>query len=388
MIRQKSPKGFASLCMSELHTRRLREPEQIELDGLAALIKRVPDAIKQAGCSPTVVLWGVELAVEAEKPTDAAKVILLKFLRAKDYTVEAAFEMLVSRLKWQQSFGLDALMEEDFGPSFQGHDSLLGTDVEGRPLMISVFGKMDTEQVFGDAQRFLRWRIQLMERALMRLQPWQLGAAETIVQVHDYADCAVVRKDPRVTEAVKLFTKTMGDNYPEMKGRTIFINFPALFGTLFAAMSPFIPEKTRSKFVMFGPVSPSSGALLEYIPPHWLPERYGGLLSGATDKGVIPAEVLTIEAGEAAMRQVTVTAEGGGSVHVVMRLLDKDIRIEIAAAPLGVSADVSSVPSLLAAEQSVVSLKIVAAPGARLTFTFDNTYSRFTKKTLLFGVAA
>ena len=71
-----------------------------------------------------------------------------------------------------------------------------------------------------------------------------------------------------------------------------------------------------------------------------------------------------------------------------MRVLDKDVRIDASAAPLGVSADLSAVPSLLTAEQSVVAFTVVAAPGARLTFTFDNTYSWVSKKTVLFGAGA
>ena len=247
-----------------LLTRRRREPEEHENIALQALIPRIPIAIEQAGCKPDVKLWGVSLAAEADRGSDAAKVVLLKFLRAKDYNVDAAFEMLMARLEWQRTFRLDELLEkEDFGTAFEGHDTILGEDVQGRPLIISVFATMDTEVVFGDPQRFLRWRVQLMERALAKLQPWALGAPETLVQIHDYLDCAVLRKDPRVTEAVKLFTKTMGDNYPEMKGKTIFINFPTIFGALFAALSPFIPEKTRAKFVMLGPVDPSRGARRE-----------------------------------------------------------------------------------------------------------------------------
>ena len=58
----------------------------------------------------------------------------------------------------------------------------------------------------------------------------------TYAQIHDYKDCVVIGKDARITEAVKLFTACMSNNYPEMKGQTVFVNFPWIFGALFAAL--------------------------------------------------------------------------------------------------------------------------------------------------------
>ena len=47
--------------------------------------------------------------------------------------------------------------------------------------------------------------------------------------------------------------------------------------------------------------------------------------------------------------------------------------------------DGSSLPLVLRSEQGVLRFELLAAPGSCLTFTFDNAYSRFTAKTVLFG---
>ena len=75
-----------------------------------------------------------------------------------------------------------------------------------------------------------------------------------------------------------------------------------------------------------------------------------------------------------------------------MRCFGKDVRCQVTCSSLKVSAsrlfDGSAVPLVLRAAQGVVSFELLAPPGSSLTFTFDNTYSRLTSKTLLFGCAA
>jgi hypothetical protein len=49
-----------------------------------------------------VCLWGVPLL--DTKGNERTNVILLKFLRAKDFNVDEACTMLVNTVKWRQSF--------------------------------------------------------------------------------------------------------------------------------------------------------------------------------------------------------------------------------------------------------------------------------------------
>eukprot|EP00966_Prymnesium_polylepis_P113852 2631725-Prymnesium_polylepis.1 len=359
-----------------------------ERTSLTAIAPRIADAVATAGCARDVKLLGVALCDEcAGTVSEAAQVVLLKFLRRNDYDVEAAVTQLTARLEWQRTFDVEAAKRESFTEDFAGCDTILGEDVEGRALVISVFGRifaairtailvrvtdrpvsespartdLDVEKVFGDPQRFLRWRVQMMEAALERMQPWRLGAPETLLQLHDYADCAILNKDPRITEAVKTFSHAMWQYYPETKGRTVFINFPAIFGVLFGALKLVLPSRTLSKFVMLGPVSPRDGSareLLGFIPPHWLPERYGGLLSdsaaaraaaGDTD-AVLPAEVITLPAGKVVTREVALQP-GKVAVRCVLRVLCKDVGFSVAVS--GGTLAGGELPDKLYDEQSV-----------------------------------
>ena len=82
-----------------------------------------------------------------------------------------ARERLRKCLVWRAAAQIDGIAAQDLGlgAAFAGHDDVRGADRDGRPLVISRFGTMDVETVFGDAERFLLWRVQLMERAVAEL---------------------------------------------------------------------------------------------------------------------------------------------------------------------------------------------------------------------------
>ena len=180
-----------------------------QAEALERLKTELPDVLSELEGAPS--LWGVPLPDgRADKP-DALDIVLLKFLRADDFAYDTARERLRKCLVWRAAAQVDGIATQDLGlgAAFAGHDDVRGADRDGRPLVISRFGTMDVETVFGDAERFLLWRVQLMERAVAEL-PFERGAPETLCQVHDYADCAVLGQDQRIKDAIKLFSQCMG----------------------------------------------------------------------------------------------------------------------------------------------------------------------------------
>ena len=217
-----------------------------QAEALERLKAELPELLGELeGAAPS--LWGVPLpGGRADKP-DALDIALLKFLRADDFAYDAARERLRKCLVWRAAAQIDGIAAQDLGlgAAFAGHDDVRGADRDGRPLVISRFGTMDVETVFGDAERFLLWRVQLMERAVAELA-FERGAPETLCQVarrararealarsrsralarhdpfspvhpfppppqvHDYADCAVLGQDQRIKDAIKLFSQCMG----------------------------------------------------------------------------------------------------------------------------------------------------------------------------------
>ena len=81
-----------------------------------------------------------------------------------------------------------------------------------------------------------------------------------MTQIHDYYGASIFQ-DKKIRAGVQQLSKVMGNFYPEFKGRTIFMNFPAIFTAMWSVWATFVPAKTRSKMIFIG--SPDGGKVLD-----------------------------------------------------------------------------------------------------------------------------
>ncbi|KAJ0088539.1 hypothetical protein Patl1_31459 [Pistacia atlantica] len=218
-----------------------------EKKALQELKKKLVDS---HGSDNECSMWGIRLLGGDEK----ADVILLKFLRARDFRVQDSFNMLEKCLAWRKEFGADGVVEEDLGfKELEGVVAYMqGYDKEGHPVCYNAYGvfrdKDMYERIFGDEEKlkkFLRWRVQVLERGINLLH-FKPGGINSIIQVTDLKD--MPKRELRVAsnQILSLFQ----DNYPEMVARKIFINVPWYFSMLYSMFSPFLTQRTKSKFVI------------------------------------------------------------------------------------------------------------------------------------------
>lgn len=132
-------------------------------------------------------LWQCDLL----QPSDARDIICLKFLRAEEFNVDKSFARFAKTLHWRLENDVEHLRDAELPEHMRGHDFLHGKCKEGRPLLVSHFGTMDLEAVFGDTDLFVKYRVAIMERAVAELLPFAADKPETLYQVHDYKDCPV-----------------------------------------------------------------------------------------------------------------------------------------------------------------------------------------------------
>ncbi|CAN1226473.1 PATL4 [Linum grandiflorum] len=184
-----------------------------------------------------ISLWGVPLL--PSKGGEATDVVLLKFLRARDFKVNEAFEMLRKTLEWRKENKIDSILEEDLG---QDHLAVAfytnGTDRVGHPVCYNVYGVLNSEEVYSKA--------------------FGIGTDE---------------KELRT--AMKQAVGILQDNYPELVARNIFINVPFWYYAMNALLSPFLTQRTRSKIVVARPAKVTE-TLLKYISIEQVPAQYGG----------------------------------------------------------------------------------------------------------------
>ncbi|KAG6432484.1 hypothetical protein SASPL_104061 [Salvia splendens] len=327
-------------------------------------------------------MWGIPLLGNAD---DRADVVLLKFLRARDFRVQDALNMLVKCLDWRKEFGADAVLEEDLGlKELEGSVAYMhGFDRCGHPVCYNAYGvfkdKEMYEKVFGDEEKlkkFLRWRVQILERGI-KLLHFKPGGVNSIIQITDLKD--MPKRELRATSnhILSLFQ----DNYPEMVARKIFINVPWYFSLLYSVISPFLTQRTKSKFVI-SKEGNAAETLYKFIRPEYVPVQYGGLsrpndsLSGPPK----PASEFDVKGGEKVNIQIE-GIEAGATItwDIVVGGWDLEYSAEfVPNAEEGYTIAVEK-RRRVAAEEEAVHNSFAARNAGKMVLSVDNTASRCRK---------
>ncbi|CAL9232129.1 unnamed protein product [Arabidopsis halleri] len=221
-------------------------------------------------------IWGVPLLKD-----DRTDVVLLKFLRARDFKPQEAYSMLNKTLQWRIDFNIEELLDENLGDDLDKVVFMQGHDKENHPVCYNVYCEFQNkdlyQKTFSDEEkreRFLRWRIQFLEKSIRNLE-FVAGGVSTICQVNDLKNSP----GPGKTElrlATKQALHLLQDNYPEFVSKQIFINVPWWYLAFYRIISPFMSQRSKSKLVFAGP-SRSAETLFKYISPEHVPVQYGGL---------------------------------------------------------------------------------------------------------------
>lgn len=169
-----------------------------------------------------VSIWGIPLLAD-----ERSDVVLLKFLRARDFKVKDAFTMIKNTVRWRKQFGIDELVEED--SESDGLEKVVfmhGVDKEGHPVCYNVYGEFRSKELyqktFSDEekrQRFLRWRIRFLEKSIRKLD-FTPGGVCTIVQVNDLKNSPGPGKW-ELRHATKQALQLLQDNYPEFVAKQV-----------------------------------------------------------------------------------------------------------------------------------------------------------------------
>ncbi|KAG7960938.1 hypothetical protein I3843_10G153100 [Carya illinoinensis] len=334
-----------------------------------------------ASDSSDASMWGIPLLGGDEK----ADVILLKFLRARDFRVSDSLNMLLKCLGWRRDFGADSVIEEDLGfKELEGVVAYMhGYDTEGHPVCYNAYGVFRDrdmyERIFGDEeklQKFLRWRVQVLERGINLLH-FKPGGVNSIIQVTDLKD--MPKRELRV--ASNHILSLFQDNYPEMVARKIFINVPWYFSLLYSMFSRFLTQRTQSKFVICkeGNVAET---LYKFIRPEDVPVQYGGLSrpSDLHNGPPKPASEFTVKAGEKVNIQIE-GIEAGATItwDIVVGGWELVYSAEFVPCAEGSYTIAVERPRKMAASEEAVYNSFTAREAGKMVLSVDNTASRKKK---------
>lgn len=354
-------------------------PEQNSI--LEELRGRLPEVFKRAEEEVGQIWKGPKLfGTDLVDDFSATTVLLLKFLRAEEFKIDKAEERIVKTLIWRAECQVDDLRDADLPAHFQGHDVIGGTDVDGRALFVSRFGKMDLQAVFGDVEAFVRYRVKFMELAVQKLT-FAPGQAEDLCQIHDYSGVPLVFQQATVKECVNVISKVFADHYPEFKGKTVFVNFPKAFATLFGAFSVFMPERTKKKFCILA--EGDHQGLFEHVPPEHVSVELGGAYSSASRawKAKCNAEKVP----QWSSRSFDgVEVEGPATIAWEGRVCYQDVDITVVFVTRSKTEVSVCSTKRVTADDGLVSGEFSAAEAGTLQFRFGNAFSWMSPKVVLY----
>ncbi|XP_077245760.1 patellin-6-like [Tasmannia lanceolata] len=326
-------------------------------------------------------MWGIPLLGEDER----ANVILLKFLRARDFRVSDSLTMLQKCLSWRKDFGAEIVVEEELGfKELEGVVAYMhGSDREGHPVCYNAYGvfkdKEMYEKIFGDEDKlksFLRWRVQVLERGINLLH-FKPGGINSIIQVTDLKDMPKRELRLASNQILSLFQ----DNYPEMVAKKVFINVPWYFSMLYSMFSPFLTQRTKSKFVITreGNVTET---LYKFIRPENVPVQYGGLsLKEDLQTGPPrPASEFTVNGGEKVYLEIDGIEDGATITwDLVVGSWDLDYSAEFAPCAEGSYTIAIEKTRRIAAGEEPIRNSYTSKEAGKMVLSIDNTNSRRRK---------
>ncbi|KAI4366804.1 hypothetical protein MLD38_022628 [Melastoma candidum] len=162
--------------------------------------------------------------------------------------------MLKNTVIWRKEFGIESLLEEDLGTELNKVVVSHGVDKEGHTVCYNVFGEFQNKELYQNTladekkwKKFLKWRIQFLEKSFRKLDFSPTGI-NTIVQVNDLKNSPLITKK-ELRLATRQAVQLLQDNYPEFVARQVFINVPWWYFAFYSLLSPFMTQRTKSKFV-------------------------------------------------------------------------------------------------------------------------------------------
>uniref|UniRef100_A0A674HZE5 SEC14 like lipid binding 5 n=1 Tax=Terrapene triunguis TaxID=2587831 RepID=A0A674HZE5_9SAUR len=223
---------------------------------------------------------------------------ILRFLRARDFNIDKAREMLCQSLTWRKQYQVDYILQTWRPPSLLEEYYTGGwhyQDKDGRPLYILRLGQMDTKglvKALGE-ESLLRHVLSINEEGQKRCEENTNLFGRPITSWTCLVDLEGLNMRHLWRPGVKALLRiieVVEDNYPETLGRLLIVRAPRVFPVLWTLVSPFINENTRQKFLIYsGNNYQGPGGLVDYLDKDVIPDFLGGeCMCNVPEGGLVP----------------------------------------------------------------------------------------------------
>ena len=215
----------------------------------------------------------------------------LRFLRARGFNVQKAFDMLKKDVEWRQDEGrfqlhtesaedvLGCKLEEiyKYFPSW-----IQGIDHQGRPVAWRQFGKFEIWNVLKltTMERLMRFHAWEGEQALNLMRERSLAIGfniETFVIIIDAAGWHIGLATGDAFKFIRGMAVVDSDHYPERLGRLVVINAPRVLAYAWSVIAPMLDDVTKAKISICSS-NPNEWfpILCDMMHRSQIPKQYGG----------------------------------------------------------------------------------------------------------------
>ncbi|XP_067620289.1 protein real-time [Eurosta solidaginis] len=227
---------------------------------------------------------------------------ILRFLTARDWHVNQAFNTLQDSLKWRKENNIDSLVKEYKVPAVVANH-FPGTwhhyDKDGRPIYILRLGHMDVKGLLKSigTEGLLKLTLHICEEGMQRIKESAEKLGKPVLSwclLVDLEGLSMRHLWRPGVKALLNITETVERNYPETMGRVLVVRAPRVFPIAWTIVSAFIHENTRSKFLFYG--GPDclhmKDGLEQYIDSDIIPDFLGGPCKTLIHEGGIVPKTL------------------------------------------------------------------------------------------------
>lgn len=230
---------------------------------------------------------------------------LVRFLRARKHNVAKAEEMARDSLTWRVILGSDAFSEDKelqdvpqwlmdyFASPYMQRimltsenrlANLYQRDNDGHAAFFFRAGRINTRRIFkkcGSKICFMaKYLVACVEQMRVDLELLQeQTGVETVVSIIVDLEGFSVGEQMPIGDLVALarrFFPIFATGFPELLHRVLVFNAPWLFGTLWSAVKPFIPDEVQEKIQIHSGAINYSKHVAKYYDAEHIPKYFGG----------------------------------------------------------------------------------------------------------------
>jgi len=224
--------------------------------------------------------------VKSIVPFDYMKkdIYLIRWLRARNFNVAAAEEMLIDNLKWRSQNKMETILQEDWEDFDRVFPfAIEGCDKEGRPVISVPVGEWDVRQavIAGHSRRLMRYYDKLFEEISVYIRTSQ-GKGENITQYDFLMEMSgynlILQGCPLCIPVYVYFFQSYENHFPGSFHKSTLVNVPQIFLALWEILSPLLSARTRASISMYGKDKAQwKPVLAKSIDKTQLTKEFGGL---------------------------------------------------------------------------------------------------------------